>query len=156
MIYQLAPFIGFPRTLNAIATVNEVLKENSIEKQGTTNDEDRHEKGFAIQNPIYGNEIKKKFKDLPAEFNEFVPDFLTDFAFGDFYTRNGLDIKTRELMVLVTLTTLGAENQIKAHVKGNLKVGNSREILVAAIVQTIPYVGFPNALNALKIIQDIK
>ena len=160
LIYQLAPFIGFPKTLNAITIVDEVFKEKGIklplEKQGTTNDENRHEKGFAIQNPIYGNEIKEKFKDLPAEFNEFVPDFLTDFAFGDFYTRNGLDIKTRELMVLVTLTTLGAENQIKAHVKGNLKVENSKEVLVAAIVQTIPYIGFPNALNALKIIQDVK
>ena len=160
LIYQLAPFIGFPRTLNAVATVNEVFKERGIElpleKQGTTSDEDRHEKGFEIQNPIYGDEIKEKFKNLPAGFNEFVPDFLTDFAFGDFYTRNGLDIKTRELMVLVALTTLGAENQIKAHVKGNLKIGNSKEVLVAAIVQTIPYIGFPNALNTLKIIQDIK
>ncbi len=160
LIYQLAPFIGFPRTLNAVATVNEVFKERGIElpleKQGTTSDEDRHEKGFEIQNPIYGDEIKEKFKNLPAGFNEFVPDFLTDFAFGDFYTRNGLDIKTRELMVLVALTALGAENQIKAHVKGNLKIGNSKEVLVAAIVQTIPYIGFPNALNTLKIIQDIK
>lgn len=59
-------------------------------------------------------------------------------------------------MVLVALTTLGAENQIKAHVKDNLKIENSKEVLVAAIVQTIPYIGFPNALNTLKIIQDIK
>ena len=59
-------------------------------------------------------------------------------------------------MVLVALTTLGSENQIKAHVKGNLKVGNSKEVLVATIVQTMPYIGFPNALNTLKIIQDIK
>ena len=72
MIYQLALFIGFSRTLNAIATVNEVLKENSIEKQGTTNDEDRHEKDLAIQNPIYGDEIKKKFKDLPAFMNLYM------------------------------------------------------------------------------------
>ena len=160
IIYQLAPFIGFPKTLNAIATVNEVFKENGIklplEKQGTTTDEDRHEKGFAIQNPIYGDEIKEQFKDLPAGFNEFVPDFLTDFAFGDFYTRDSLDIKTRELLTLVALTTLGAENQIKAHVKGNLEVGNSKEVLVATIVQTIPYIGFPNALNTLRIIQNIK
>ncbi len=160
IIYQLAPFIGFPKTLNAIATVNEVFKERGIklplEKQGTVNDEDRHEKGFAIQNPIYGDEIKEKFKNLPAGFNEFVPDFLTDFGFGDFYTRKGLDIKTRELLILVALTAMGAEDQIASHVSGNLKVGNTKEVIVATIVQTIPYIGFPNALNALKIIQNVK
>ena len=159
IIYQLAPFIGFPKTLNAIGVVNEVFKERNIqlplEKQGTTDDSNRHQKGFEIQNPLYGDEIAKKFKDLPAGFNEFVPEFLTDFGFGDFYTRNGLDLKTRELLVLVVLTTLGAQDQIKSHTIGNLKAGNSKEVIVAAIVQTIPYIGFPNALNTLKIVQDI-
>ena len=160
IIYQIAPFIGFPKTLNAISSINEVFKERGIklplEKMGTTNDENRYTNGFEIQNPIYGDEIKEKFKNLPAGFNNFVPQFLTEFGFGDFYTRKGFDIKTRELMILVALTTMGAETQIKAHVIGNLKVGNSKEVLTAAIVHTIPYIGFPNALNTLNIIQNTK
>lgn len=159
IIYQLAPFIGFPKTLNAIGVVNEVFMERNIklplENQSTTDDSNRHQMGFEIQNPLYGDEIKQLFKDLPADFDSFVPNFLTDFGFGDFYTRGGLDLKTRELLVLVVLTTLGMNSQIKYHTIGNLKAGNSKDVIVAAIVQTIPYIGFPNALNALKIIQNI-
>ena len=158
-IYQLAPFIGFPKTLNAVNVMNEVFKQKNIklpmENQGTTNDENRHEKGLAIQEPIYGDEIKEKYKNLPANFNNFVPEFLTDFAFGDFYTRNGLDIKTRELMILVVLTTNGNDTQIKSHIIGNLKVGNSKEVITATLVHLIPYIGFPNVFNALNIMEEI-
>jgi len=158
-IYQLAPFIGFPKTLNAVSVMNEVFKEKGIkvplEKQGTTDDSTRYQAGFDIQNPLYGDEIKEKFKSLPANFDNFVPNFLTEFCFGDFYTRKGLSVKTRELLTLVVLTTIGANDQIKAHTLGSLKAGNTKEEIVAVIVHTIPYIGFPNALNALKIIQDI-
>ena len=107
-IYQCAPFIGFPKTLNAIGVFNEVAKERNIklplEKTGTTTDEDRHLKGLEIQQKLYGDEVKKAMAKLPAEYKNVVPDTLTDFCFGDFYTRKGLDAKQRELLSLVILT----------------------------------------------------
>ena len=77
-------------------------------------------------------------------------------GFGDFYTRNGLDVKTRELLVLCVLATLGTEFQIEAHAKGNLKAGNNKETMIAAMVQCIPYIGFPNGINAINIIKTQK
>jgi 4-carboxymuconolactone decarboxylase len=55
--------------------------------------------------------------------------------------------------MLCVLTTLGANNQIKAHTIGNLKAGNSKETLYSAIIQCLPYIGFPFALNAINIIK---
>lgn len=153
-IYQLAPFIGFPRTLNAVSTMNEVFQSREIklplENMGTVTDETRFEKGFAIQNPIYGDEIKEKYPDVPE-----IPKYLTEFGFGDFYTRKGLDIKTRELLVLVGLTTMRADTQIKAHVLGNIKVGNSKEKLLATMLQCLPYIGFPNTMNTINMIKSL-
>lgn len=155
VMYGLAPFIGFPRTLNAVNTMNEAFKTRNIElpleNMRTVTDETRYEKGFNIQNQIYGDEIKEKYPDVPE-----IPKFLTEFGFGDFYTRNGLDIKTRELLVLVILTTIRSDTQIKVHVLGNLKVGNTKETLISAIIQCIPYVGFPNSMNTINIIQSIE
>lgn len=154
-IYGCAPYIGFPRTLNALATVNEVFKERGISlplpAQGTVTEANRHEKGLEIQNSLYGNEIREKMASLPATLKEDVPDFLTEMDFGDFYTRNGLDVKTRELLALCVLTTLGATPQITPHSLGCVQSGNSKETVIAALVQCIPYAGFPNALNAITI-----
>src|SRR5699024_10523586 len=88
-VYQCAPFIGFPRTLNAISVMNEVFREHGIElplpRQGTlSSSEERYEKGLAIQEPVYGTEIKERYTWLPGEFAEAVPRFLTELGFGDF------------------------------------------------------------------------
>ena len=84
-IYQCAPFIGFPRALNAISVMNEVFREHGIElplpKQGTiSSSEERYEKGLAIQEPVYGTEIKERYTWLPGAFAEAVPRFLTELA----------------------------------------------------------------------------
>ncbi len=153
-LYQCAPFIGFPKTLNAIGVMNEVFKERGIktplEMAGTTDEKSRYEKGAAIQKPLYGDEISKALEGLPESMGDDVSRFLTEFCFGDIYTRKGLDVKTRELLIISILVTTGDTETLKSHVKGALKAGNSKEIITAAIIQCLPYVGFPNAIAALK------
>jgi len=157
-IYQCAPYIGYPKTLNALGIINEVFKERGIqlplENQGTVTEEDRYEKGKAIQEALYGDEIKKMMSTLPGNFKEIVPRLLTEHNFGDYYTRGVLDVKTRELLMYCVVATLGAEFQLNAHVKGALKAGNTKEELVAAMVQCIGYIGFPYAINAINKIRN--
>lgn len=156
-IYQCAPFIGFPKTLNAIAVINEVFEEQGIAlplaAQGTTTEENRYEKGYAIQNPLYGDTIKKRLENIPGGMGDDVARFLTEYCFGDIYTRNGLDIETRELLIYCILTTLEADSQLRSHTKANIKLGNSRETLAAAVIQCLPYIGFPPAMKALNVIK---
>lgn len=158
-IYQCAPFIGFPKTLNAIAVMNEVFTEKGIqlplEAQATVTEENRHEKGFAVQQPLYGDEIERRFANVPGGMGEDVARFLTDYYFGEICTRGGLDLKTRELLIYCVLTTIEADSQLRSHTLGNLKIGNSRETLAAAVIQCLPYIGFPPAMKALNIIQSV-
>lgn len=159
-IYQCAPFIGFPKTLNAIASIDEVFAANGIslplEDCGTVNENDRYEKGLALQAPIYGDEIKERYKWLPAEFKDAVPTFLTAFGIGDFSTRKGLNIKDRELLTVVILAALGdAEVQLLSHVEDALKVGNTKEEIVCALVHAMPYMGIPRLFNALNYSKDL-
>lgn len=159
-IYQCAPFIGFPKTLNAVSTINEVFKEKGIalplESQETVKEDERFEKGKEIQFPLYGEKMKESLQTLPDGMNEDLPRLLTEMCFGDFYTRDGLDVKTRELLSLCVLATLGADRQIESHTRGNIKAGNDKATLVAAMIQCLPYIGFPLALNAIHIIKEIE
>lgn len=158
-IYQCAPFIGFPKTLNALVILNETFKERGIKtplkSTATVEENERYEKGFAIQNPLYGDEIEKALSGLPDDMGKDVSGFLTEVCFGDFYTRGGLDIKTRELLVISILVTTGNTNTLKSHIEGNLKVGNTKEDITAAIIQCMPYVGFPNTISALKAAKEV-
>lgn len=153
-IYQCAPFIGFPKTLNALAILNEVFKERGIKtplkSAATVKENQRYTKGSEIQNPLYGNEIDEALSGLPNEMGADVSKFLTEVCFGDFYTRDGLDIKTRELLAVVILVTTGNVDILKSHLEGSLRAGNTKEEITATIIQCLPYVGFPNTINALK------
>ena len=162
-VYQCAPFIGFPRTLNAIGVMNEVFEGNGIQlplpsqKTLTGESEDeRYRKGLDIQNPLYGTEIADRYTWLPGDFAQAVPRFLTELCFGDFNTRSGLDGKTRELLTVVLLAALGgAEAQVKSHVEGALKAGDTREEVVCALVHASGYMGIPRLFNALNVCREL-
>ena len=158
VVYQTAPFIGFPKVLNALNTINEVFESRNIElpleKKGTITESERLEKGNEQQYPLYGNAMKQNMQDLPGEFAEVIPRILTELCFGDLYTRDGLDIKTRELIIFCALAALGGtERQMASHAVGNLKVGNSKETLLSAMVHCFPYIGFPRVSNAINVIK---
>ena len=158
VMYLTAPFIGFPRMLNAVATVNEVFTERGIslplEKQGTVTEETRHEAGKAIQDKHYPGGIASVMEGVPGDMGKDVERFLTDYFFGDIYSRGALDLRTRELLGYCVLTTLEAESQLHSHYHGNITAGNSPEILTAAVIQCLPYIGFPAAIKALRIIKE--
>jgi 4-carboxymuconolactone decarboxylase len=159
-VYQLAPFVGFPYTLNAVATINEVFQDQGIElplpEQGTVTDADRYSRGLAEQDPLYGNEIKDNLADLPEPFDEALPRFLTEFCFGDFYTRRGLTLAERELLVLCALATIGDTSaQLGPHGRACLQVGNSKAVVVAALVHCFPYIGFPRAVAAIRAVKNL-
>ena len=157
-VYLCAPFVGFPKTLHALGVINEVFAERGIklplESQGKTAEEERFAAGSAIQQPLYGNEIKEALAGLPGNMGEDAARFLTEFCFGDIYTRGGLDVKTRELLAIGILVTTGNMQTLQSHIAGSIRAGNSPETVTAAIIQCMPYVGFPNALNALKVLKD--
>lgn len=158
-IYQCAPYIGFPKTLNAINEVNEAFEAMNIalpvESQKTVNEENRFDEGLAVQVEIFGDAIKKMQENAPAN-QKHMQDYLSAFCFGDFYTRGALDLKTRELLTLCIISALGgAESQVKSHVHGNNSVGNDKETLITAITHCMPYMGFPRTLNALACINEV-
>jgi 4-carboxymuconolactone decarboxylase len=159
-VYQCAPFLGFPKTLNSVAVINEVFVERGIElplpDQATVAEDERFERGRAIQHPLYGDEIRDNVAGLPVDLGGAVPRLLTEFCFGDFYTRSGLELADRELLVLCLLAALGgADAQLKPHAVGNLKAGNTIDTQIAAMIHCVPYIGFPRALNAIRIIKQL-
>ena len=159
-VYQLAPFIGFPRTLNAIAAINAVFTDHGIElplpAQGTVAESERYAQGRAVQAPLYGEEIRDNLASLPTPFGEALPRLLTEFCFGDFYTRGGLALAQRELLILCALTALGdTAPQLTPHARACLETGNSKDTVLAALVHCFPYLGFPRIIAAVRAVKDL-
>ncbi|EAJ8943535.1 carboxymuconolactone decarboxylase family protein [Campylobacter jejuni] len=160
VIYQATPYVGFARVCDFLSLCNKVFKKLNIAlvltPQSTTTQENRKIKGREIQNTIFGEANITKMIESTPEDKAFINDFLSANCFGDYYTRTGLDLKTRELLTLVYLISLsGLDNQVKAHMQGNLNMGQSRKDLLNIIAALIPYTGYPRALNAISALDSL-
>jgi len=159
-LYQCAPYIGFPRTEAALRHADAALEAAGIAlplpEGGTVSEEDRFEKGLAVQTGIFGDAISKMHASAPEGQREILVRHLSAFCFGDIYTRTGLDLPLRELLTFCIISALGGcEAQVKAHVQGNAAVGNGKQLLVDALLQMLPCIGFPRTLNALACVNSV-
>ena len=112
-------------------------------------DNERYQRGWEKLKEVDGLAGENVINGL----RDIAPDFarlLIEFPFGDIYSRTGLDLKTRELIVVAALTAMGnAAPQLKVHLHGARNVGCSEQEIVEAIMQMAVYAGFPAALNGL-------
>jgi len=159
ILYQSIPYVGVAKVLDFLHATNEVLQNKGISLplagQSTTTPATRYEKGLALQKAIFGEMIDKMRQQSPKD-QMHIQDFLAANCFGDYYTRHGLEIKTRELLTFALLISLGGcEPQVKGHVAGNLKVGNDRTRLIDVATQLLPFIGYPRTLNALRAIDEV-
>lgn len=159
VLYQIAPYVGFPNVVEALGITNKIFQQQGIqlplEDQSTVTEEDRLEKGIAVQTKIFGQQIPKMRAAAPQNL-QHIQDYLSAFCFGDTYTRKTLDLRDREMLTLCAIASLGGcEPQLKAHVQANANVGNSKDKLLEAVTQCLPYLGFPRTLNAIACINQV-
>ena len=158
-IYQTTPYVGFARAKNALIEMQLVFEEAGIgelKDAGTVTNATRYDDGLNVQGGIFGREhIMAGYDNAPAD-QKFINYYLSENCFGDYYTRKVLDLKQRELITFTAIITLGCcDPQAKAHVNGNLGVGNTRQDLINAVTIALPYIGYPRTLNAISAINAV-
>ena len=159
ILYQAVPYVGISKVNDFINATNEIFTHRGIELplegQSTTTRETRHAKGLAVQKEIFGDVIDAMYEHSPKDLLH-IQHYLSANCFGDYYTRGGLDLKTRELVTLSYLIAMGGtESQIKGHIRGNANMGNDRQMLINVITQLLPYVGYPRTLNAIACLSEV-
>lgn len=159
-VLQCTPYAGFPKVKKALKAVCDDLAARGMELSLVSNTiaakDERREKGLAVQYRIFGRETIDVNRNGAATDVKHIQDYLSDYCFGDFYTRGSVALEERELLTFCIIAAMGGcEPQLKAHIAGNLQIGNNRSVLLSALTWSIPYIGFPRSLNALKCIEEM-
>lgn len=148
IVYQAADYLGYGRMFPFLIVTNKVFSERNIELplegQATTTLDNRLEKGIEAQAEIFGEHMREAWK------TGHINRWLAANCFGDYYTRNGLNLAEREMITFCFLMAQGGcEPQLIAHAKGNMNMGNDKDFLVKVVSQCLPYIGYPRSLNAV-------
>ena len=159
ILYQAVAYAGMAKVMDFVGITNEALLAHGVrlplEGQAVVSAETRFDKGLALQKSIFGERIDQMHKNAP-ENQKHIQRYLSANCFGDYQTRGGLDVKTRELLTFSILVSLGGcESQVKGHIQGNVNVGNNKDTLLAVVTQLLPYIGYPRTLNAIACLNEV-
>jgi 4-carboxymuconolactone decarboxylase len=154
IVYQAVPYIGMGKVFDFVHATSDVLTERGValplEGQATTTPATRAGKGRAVQEQIAGAARVQGMYASAAEDELHFQHFLSANCFGDYITRGGIDVPTRELLTFAMLVSLGGcDPQARGHVAANINVGNDRQALISVITVLLPFIGYPRTLNAL-------
>lgn len=131
----------------------------SINVSGQTKSEkmqsERYKAGWEKLKEIDGEAGKKVIESL-KDISPDLATYIIEYAFGDIYTRNGLDLKSKEIAVVSALTAIGnAQPQLKVHINGALNTGSSINEVKEVILQMSVYSGFPSAINGMNALKEV-
>lgn len=158
IVYQAVAYLGAGRVYPYFNAVNEVFAESGIklplESQSVTNPDTRLEAGIQTQVDIFGEHMRDFWKSGDSD-TVHINRWLAGNCFGDYYTRNGLDYKKREMITFCFIAAQGGcEPQLTSHAAANMKIGNDKNFLIKIVSQCLPYIGYPRSLNAIRCINN--
>src|SRR3984885_9962014 len=160
IVYQSVAYVGMARAFDYLHAVNDVLTEAGVDLplpgQSASTPQTRLEHGKAVQGRIVGDDaVTARLTETPADERHFQH-YLAANCFGDTVGRGGIDLEVRELLTFSMLVALGgADAQVRGHVHGNIRVGNTRARLLAVLTVLVPFIGYPRTLNGLAALNDI-
>jgi 4-carboxymuconolactone decarboxylase len=113
------------------------------------------EKGLKIRREVLGAEHVEASLSQADDFSRPLQELVTEYCWGNVWSRPGLDRKTRSLLNLAMLTALNRPHEVKLHVRGALNNGCSKNDIMEVLLQTAIYCGVPAAMDSLRGAKEI-
>jgi 4-carboxymuconolactone decarboxylase len=117
-------------------------------------DRERHEAGMTVRRQVLGDAHVDRAVADTDEFTADFQDFITRYAWGEIWTRPGLDRRTRSCITLAVLATLHHDEELAMHVRAALRNGLTPEEVGEVLLQVGVYAGVPAANRAFKVAQQ--
>jgi 4-carboxymuconolactone decarboxylase len=115
----------------------------------------RHEEGMRIRREVLGDVYVDRALAATTPFSEAFQDFITRVAWGDVWSRPGLDRRVRSCITLAALAALGQEHELALHVRAALRNGLTPSEIGEVLLHTAVYAGVPAANRAFAIAQRV-
>jgi len=116
---------------------------------------EKFEKGLQTRREVLGDEYVRKALDSATEYNWPMQKFVTEYCWDEIWNRPGLSRKDRSMLNLGMVSALGRTNELKAHVRGALNNGWTKEELREVFLQIAVYCGVPTAIDSFRVAQEV-
>jgi 4-carboxymuconolactone decarboxylase len=116
---------------------------------------EQHEQGMNVRRAVLGDEHVDRAIERTTPFTADFQDLITRYAWGEIWSRPGLDRRTRSCITLATLVALGREEELAMHVRAALRVGLTPDEIKEVLLHSAIYCGVPAANGAFAVAQRV-
>jgi 4-carboxymuconolactone decarboxylase len=116
---------------------------------------EKYEKGMQIRKSVLGEDHVNRAEANKSEFDEDFQRLITETAWGTVWARPGLDKKTRHLLTIAILATLGNLEELAMHIRATRNTGVAREEVKEVLLQVAVYAGIPAANAAIALAKRV-
>ena len=116
---------------------------------------ERHEAGLEVRRAVLGDAHVDRAMDRTSDFNADFQDFITRYAWGEVWTRPGLDRRMRSAITMTALIGVGRFDELVIHVRGALNNGLTVDEIKEVLLQSAIYCGVPAANSAFAVAQRV-
>ena len=117
--------------------------------------DDAYERGLGVRREVLGDEhVARALARARDETRDFQ-DFVTRYAWGEIWSRPGLDRRTRSCITLTALVALGRFDELALHIRGARRNGLSNDEISEVLLQAAVYCGVPAANTAFRVAAEV-
>jgi 4-carboxymuconolactone decarboxylase len=114
-----------------------------------------HERGMKVRREVLGDEHVDRAVERTSDFTADFQDFITRYAWGEIWTRPGLDRRMRSAITMTALIGVGRFDELGMHVRAALRNGLTVDEIKEILLQSAIYCGVPAANSAFAVAQQV-
>ncbi len=118
-------------------------------------DKDLYDRGMAVRRSVLGDAHVDRSLERATDFDADFQEFITKTAWGQIWTRPGLDIRTRSMLTIAMLAALGKDGELKLHIRATRNTGVTRDEVKEILMQAAVYAGVPAGNHAIALARAV-
>ncbi|CAO3438117.1 4-carboxymuconolactone decarboxylase (EC 4.1.1.44) [Azospirillum endophyticum] len=118
-------------------------------------DKDLYDRGMAVRRSVLGDAHVDRSLERATDFDADFQEFITKTAWGQIWTRPGLDIRTRSMLTIGMLAALGKDGELKLHIRATRNTGVTRDEVKEILMQATVYAGVPAGNHAIALARAV-
>ncbi|MEV0948486.1 3-oxoadipate enol-lactonase [Rhodococcus sp. NPDC049939] len=143
--FEVLPGAAHLANVEQAGPVTALLREHIVGGAYARGRRAAYARGTRVRRSVLGDDHVDRAVDAITEFTAPFQDFITRTAWGDIWTRPGLDHETRRLLTIAILTAVGNEHELDLHMRAALNGGVDAATISEVLLHTVVYAGVPNS-----------
>ena len=162
IVYQAYPYLGVSQVVEYNLLLNDIFDNNFVllplDDQRTVEEteESLDKAGRELYDRAHGEGAAQRLEESFPEGQKHIAHYIIAHCYGEFYTRNGIDLRHREFITISFLASMGyCDDLLRKHIKANKNLKATKKELESIITTIMPWIGFPKALKAFEAINEV-